>query len=130
MVNRATKHRGGMGWLEGNNLNKSYLDRYYLLISVTGCVGFLNYLYWARRYVYRQPIHALSSRDACLSEPKGPLERVSQKCPRSSGPKACSSESTRWSPHSFQNVRSLQGTSKLGFPVASPLEQIFMNYAP
>ncbi|XXG89245.1 hypothetical protein AAC387_Pa12g1295 [Persea americana] len=61
MVNRATKHRGGMGWLEGNNLNKSYLDRYYWFLSVTGCVGFLNYLYWARRYAYRQPIHAPSS---------------------------------------------------------------------
>ncbi|XP_077229004.1 protein NRT1/ PTR FAMILY 4.5-like isoform X2 [Tasmannia lanceolata] len=55
MVNRATKHgEGGIGWLEGNNLNKNYLDRYYWLLSVLGLVGFLNYLYWARRYVYRQ----------------------------------------------------------------------------
>lgn len=61
IVNKATMHAGEMGWLEGNNLNKSYLDRYYWLLSATGLVGFLNYFYWARRYEYRQPLHAPSS---------------------------------------------------------------------
>ncbi|XXG62208.1 hypothetical protein AAC387_Pa05g0619 [Persea americana] len=62
LANKATKHRhGGMGWLEGNNLNKSYLDRFYWLLSVFGFVGFFNYLIWAKRYVYRQPIHVPTS---------------------------------------------------------------------
>ncbi|XP_072981467.1 protein NRT1/ PTR FAMILY 4.6-like [Typha angustifolia] len=54
IVNKATRHGdGGKGWLEGANLNKSHLDRFYWLLSVLGLVGFLNYLYWARRYAYR-----------------------------------------------------------------------------
>ncbi|XP_020107270.1 protein NRT1/ PTR FAMILY 4.6-like [Ananas comosus] len=55
VVNKATRdrERGRVGWLEGANLNKSYLDRFYWLLSLIGLLSFLNYLYWARRYVYR-----------------------------------------------------------------------------
>ncbi|OVA04612.1 Proton-dependent oligopeptide transporter family [Macleaya cordata] len=53
VVNRATKN-GEIGWLEGNNLNRNYLDRFYWLLSILGLLAFLNYLYWARRYQYRQ----------------------------------------------------------------------------
>ncbi|XP_026459767.1 protein NRT1/ PTR FAMILY 4.6-like [Papaver somniferum] len=48
LVNRVTKN-GDMGWLEGNNLNRNYLDRFYWLLSILGLFSFLNYLYWARR---------------------------------------------------------------------------------
>ncbi|OVA04611.1 Proton-dependent oligopeptide transporter family [Macleaya cordata] len=58
VVNKATSH-GRIGWLEGNNLNRNHLDRFYWLLTVLGLVAFLNYLYWARRYKYRQ--HNLAS---------------------------------------------------------------------
>ncbi|RZC47517.1 hypothetical protein C5167_040471 [Papaver somniferum] len=53
IVNKVTRH-GGIGWLEGNNINRDYIDRFYWLLSVLGFLGFLNYMYWARRYTYRQ----------------------------------------------------------------------------
>ncbi|XP_010930190.1 protein NRT1/ PTR FAMILY 4.6 isoform X2 [Elaeis guineensis] len=54
MVNKATRDGdGGRGWLEGTNLNKSHLDRFYWLLTVLELAALLNYLYWARRYVYR-----------------------------------------------------------------------------
>ncbi|KAI3894134.1 hypothetical protein MKW92_052062 [Papaver armeniacum] len=53
LVNRVTKN-GDIGWLEGNNLNRNYLDRFYWLLSILGLFSFLNYLYWARRYEYRR----------------------------------------------------------------------------
>ncbi|KAG9447098.1 hypothetical protein H6P81_013226 [Aristolochia fimbriata] len=54
VANDATKGHERGGWLEGNNLNRDHLDRFYWLLSVIGFLGFLNYLYWAKRYVYRQ----------------------------------------------------------------------------
>lgn len=54
VVNKATRHGDKrMGWVDGSNLNESHLDRFYWLLSAVGLVAFLNYLYWARRYVYR-----------------------------------------------------------------------------
>ncbi|OVA04613.1 Proton-dependent oligopeptide transporter family [Macleaya cordata] len=53
LTNKVTRH-GGTGWLEGNNLNRDHLDRFYWLLTVLGLVAFLNYLFWARRYTYRQ----------------------------------------------------------------------------
>ncbi|MCL7035265.1 hypothetical protein MKW94_009752 [Papaver nudicaule] len=53
LVNRVTKN-GDIGWLDGNNLNRNYLDRFYWLLSVLGLFSFLNYLYWARKYEYRR----------------------------------------------------------------------------
>uniref|UniRef100_A0A1D1YSN1 Nitrate transporter 1.2 n=1 Tax=Anthurium amnicola TaxID=1678845 RepID=A0A1D1YSN1_9ARAE len=55
VVNRCTRRGDGVdGWLEGNNLNRSQLDLFYWLLSVLGLVALLNYLYWARKYAYRQ----------------------------------------------------------------------------
>ncbi|KAJ4968312.1 hypothetical protein NE237_015013 [Protea cynaroides] len=56
VVNKATSHpdKGEIGWLEGNNLNKNHLDRFYWLLSILGLVGYLNYLFWAKRYGYRR----------------------------------------------------------------------------
>ncbi|KAI3941302.1 hypothetical protein MKW92_033533 [Papaver armeniacum] len=53
LVNRVTKN-GDIGWLEGNNLNRNYLDRFYWLLAILGLFSFLNYLFWARRYEYRR----------------------------------------------------------------------------
>lgn len=62
ITNKASRHgNGGKGWLDGNNLNTGYLDRFYWLLSVIGFVGFLNYLFWAKKYVYRQPLKVISS---------------------------------------------------------------------
>lgn len=53
-VNRVTRHGDGKGgWLDGANLNRSKLDSFYWLVSVLALVSFLVYLFWARRYVYR-----------------------------------------------------------------------------
>jgi len=41
------------GWLDGANLNRSKLDSFYWLVCVIELLSFLGYLYWARRYVYR-----------------------------------------------------------------------------
>ncbi|XP_068663684.1 protein NRT1/ PTR FAMILY 4.5-like [Aristolochia californica] len=55
VVNSATTNlHSRIGWLEGNNLNKNYLDRFYWLLSVLELLSFLNYLFWAKRYVYRR----------------------------------------------------------------------------
>ncbi|TVU15426.1 hypothetical protein EJB05_38947 [Eragrostis curvula] len=53
-VNKAARHGHQGGWLEGTNLNNSHLDRFYWVVTVVGLIGFLNYLYWAKKYVYRQ----------------------------------------------------------------------------
>ncbi|XP_026383019.1 protein NRT1/ PTR FAMILY 4.6-like [Papaver somniferum] len=60
VVNEVTRHRG-IGWLEGNNLNRDYLDRFYWFLTILGLVAFMNYLYWARRYTYRQHNRAATS---------------------------------------------------------------------
>ncbi|KAL6903591.1 hypothetical protein ACP4OV_004404 [Aristida adscensionis] len=52
-VNRATRHGHHGGWLEGTSLNNSRLDLFYWVVSVVGMLAFLNYLYWAKKYVYR-----------------------------------------------------------------------------
>ncbi|XP_043695918.1 protein NRT1/ PTR FAMILY 4.6-like [Telopea speciosissima] len=57
LVNKYTRHGSGIGeqgWLGGNNLNQNHLDRFYWLLAVLGLVGFLNYLFWATKYVHRK----------------------------------------------------------------------------
>ncbi|CAO2035568.1 unnamed protein product [Urochloa humidicola] len=53
-VNRATRRGHHGGWLEGTSLNNSRLDLFYWAVTVVGLLAFLNYLYWAKKYVYRQ----------------------------------------------------------------------------
>jgi len=53
-VNRATRHGHHGGWLEGTSLDSSRLDLFYWVVAVVGSLAFLNYLYWAKKYVYRQ----------------------------------------------------------------------------
>ncbi|KAF3329300.1 protein NRT1/ PTR FAMILY 4.6-like isoform X1 [Carex littledalei] len=53
VVNKVTRNGEGKGWLDGANLNKSHLDRFYWLLSVIGLLSFLNYAYWANKYVCR-----------------------------------------------------------------------------
>jgi hypothetical protein len=52
IVNRVTRHGHQSGWLEGTSLNNSHLDLFYWVVAVVGLLGFLNYLYWAKKYVY------------------------------------------------------------------------------
>jgi hypothetical protein len=54
VVNRATRHGHKGGWLEGTSLNNSHLDLFYWVVAVVGLLGFVNYLYWAKKYVYHQ----------------------------------------------------------------------------
>ncbi|KAF3330932.1 Protein NRT1/ PTR FAMILY 4.7 [Carex littledalei] len=53
VVNKVTRNGEGKGWLDGANLNKSHLDRFYWLLSVIGLLWFLNYAYWANKCVCR-----------------------------------------------------------------------------
>lgn len=53
-VNSVTRHGHQGGWLEGSSLDSSHLDLFYWVVTVVGLIGFLNYLYWAKKYVYRQ----------------------------------------------------------------------------
>ena len=53
-VNRATRHGHHGGWLEGASLDSSRLDLFYWAVAVVGSLAFFNYLYWAKKYVYRQ----------------------------------------------------------------------------
>jgi hypothetical protein len=53
IVNSATRHGHKGGWLEGTTLNSSHLDLFYWVVAVLGLLGFFNYLYWAKKYVYQ-----------------------------------------------------------------------------
>jgi solute carrier family 15 (peptide/histidine transporter), member 3/4 len=62
LVNKATRDESGNnGWMEGANLNRSHLDRFYWLLSVIGLVSFLNYAFWAHSYVYRHDPRIVAS---------------------------------------------------------------------
>ena len=54
LVNRVTHSGSAPGWLEGKNLNSSHLDLFYCVVTAVSFLGWLNYLYWAKRYKYRQ----------------------------------------------------------------------------
>ncbi|GJN08185.1 hypothetical protein PR202_ga26079 [Eleusine coracana subsp. coracana] len=68
-VNKATRHGHRDGWLEGTSLNNGHLDLFYWVVTVVRLLAFLNYLYRAKRYVYRQDPHI-------VDEP--PLDQGSQ----------------------------------------------------
>ena len=53
-VNSITRHGHHGGWLEGSSLDSSHLDLFYWVVTVVGLLAFLNYLYWAKKYVYQQ----------------------------------------------------------------------------
>ncbi|KAL6660625.1 hypothetical protein ACP70R_001660 [Stipagrostis hirtigluma subsp. patula] len=54
VANRVTRHSDGTGgWLDGTNLNKGKLDRFYGLLAVLELVSLFIYIFFARRYVYR-----------------------------------------------------------------------------
>lgn len=52
LVNRVTKEIAGEGWLEGNNLNRNHLERFYWFVSLLGAINFLVFLFFALRYKY------------------------------------------------------------------------------
>ncbi|XP_062182658.1 protein NRT1/ PTR FAMILY 4.5-like isoform X2 [Phragmites australis] len=54
VANRVTRRGDGTGgWLDGTNLNMGKLDRFYGLLAVLELVSLLIYIFFARRYVYR-----------------------------------------------------------------------------
>ncbi|CAO2163605.1 unnamed protein product [Urochloa humidicola] len=67
LVNKVTRHDGGHGWLEGGNLNATRLDLFYWAVAAVALLGWLNFLYWAKRYKYRHdPCIAKDSNDLML----------------------------------------------------------------
>ncbi|XP_047062230.1 protein NRT1/ PTR FAMILY 4.6-like isoform X2 [Lolium rigidum] len=61
IVNSATRHGHHGGWLEGTTLNSSHLDLFYWVVAVLGLLGFFNYLYWAKKYVYQHNPHIVET---------------------------------------------------------------------
>jgi dipeptide/tripeptide permease len=53
VVNVATRRGGRGGWLEGTSLDDGRLDLFYWVVALVGSLGFFNYVYWARKYVYQ-----------------------------------------------------------------------------
>ncbi|KAF8765310.1 hypothetical protein HU200_008683 [Digitaria exilis] len=54
LANRVTRHSDGTGgWLDGTNLNRGKLDRFYGLLAVLELVSLFIYIFFARSYVYR-----------------------------------------------------------------------------
>ncbi|KAL6875710.1 hypothetical protein ACP4OV_013223 [Aristida adscensionis] len=54
VANRITRRADGTGgWLDGTNLNRGKLDRFYGLLAVLELVSLFVYMFFARRYVYR-----------------------------------------------------------------------------
>ncbi|KAG2557364.1 protein NRT1/ PTR FAMILY 4.5-like isoform X1 [Panicum virgatum] len=54
LANQVTRHSDGTGgWLDGTNLNRGKLDRFYGLLAVLELVSLLIYMFFARRYIYR-----------------------------------------------------------------------------
>uniref|UniRef100_A0ACD5V3Y3 Uncharacterized protein n=1 Tax=Avena sativa TaxID=4498 RepID=A0ACD5V3Y3_AVESA len=53
IVNRATRRGHQGGWLDGTSLDNSHLDLFYWVVAVVSLLGFFNYLYWAKKYVYQ-----------------------------------------------------------------------------
>ncbi|KAF8398036.1 hypothetical protein HHK36_016962 [Tetracentron sinense] len=54
LVNSATKNSTSSGgWLKGNNINANHLDLFYWTLAGLSFLNFFNYLYWAKRYLYK-----------------------------------------------------------------------------
>ncbi|XP_062144147.1 protein NRT1/ PTR FAMILY 4.5-like isoform X2 [Alnus glutinosa] len=41
------------GWLEGRDMNKSHLERFYWFLAVLSILNFVNYVFWAKWYKYK-----------------------------------------------------------------------------
>jgi hypothetical protein len=52
VVNVATRRGGRGGWLEGASLDDGRLDLFYWVVAAVGTLGFVNYVYWAKKYDY------------------------------------------------------------------------------
>ncbi|KAJ1258579.1 hypothetical protein BS78_10G086400 [Paspalum vaginatum] len=64
VANRVTRHSDGTGgWLDGTNLNRGKLDRFYGLLAVLELISLLMYMFFARRYVYRNDQKAVVDED-------------------------------------------------------------------
>ncbi|PIA50731.1 hypothetical protein AQUCO_01200156v1 [Aquilegia coerulea] len=43
-----------MGWLEGRDMNKNHVERFYWFLAILSVLNFMNYLYWASWYSYKK----------------------------------------------------------------------------
>ncbi|XP_062149795.1 protein NRT1/ PTR FAMILY 4.4-like [Alnus glutinosa] len=44
------------GWLEGRDMNKSHLERFYWFLAVLNILNFVNYVFWAKWYKYKTDV--------------------------------------------------------------------------
>jgi peptide/histidine transporter 3/4 len=56
VINSVTKRvtPSKLGWLHGQNLNQNNVNLFYWFLAIVSCLNFLNYLYWASWYKYKQ----------------------------------------------------------------------------
>jgi dipeptide/tripeptide permease len=53
VVNVVTRRGQQGGWLEGASLDDGRLDLFYWVVAAVGTLGFVNYVYWAKKYTYQ-----------------------------------------------------------------------------
>ncbi|KAM7273275.1 hypothetical protein ACFE04_027939 [Oxalis oulophora] len=56
VINAVTKRvtPSKLGWLHGQNINQNNVNLFYWFLAIVSCLNFLNYLYWASWYKYKQ----------------------------------------------------------------------------
>lgn len=69
LVNGVTRYgNSGRGWLDGANFNRTRLDRFFLLLAAFELMAFINYTFWARRYIRKQQRISSVSSDEDISD--------------------------------------------------------------
>ncbi|PIA50734.1 hypothetical protein AQUCO_01200159v1, partial [Aquilegia coerulea] len=52
VTSKITKSK--MGWLEGRDMNKNHVELFYWFLAALSVLNFVNYLYWAKWYIYKK----------------------------------------------------------------------------
>lgn len=58
MINSVTRRltSNKTGWLEGQDLNQTHVELFYWFLAILSVVNFVNYLYWANWYKYKEDV--------------------------------------------------------------------------
>ncbi|KAF5189039.1 NRT1/ PTR FAMILY 4.4 [Thalictrum thalictroides] len=55
-----------IGWLEGRDMNKNHVERFYWFLAILSVLNFINYLYWANWYTYKKDVPIISNEQNSL----------------------------------------------------------------
>ncbi|XP_031395752.1 protein NRT1/ PTR FAMILY 4.5-like isoform X2 [Punica granatum] len=55
LINKVSRHLGKApkGWLQGRDMNTNHVERFYWFLAILSVVNFVNYLFWANWYKYK-----------------------------------------------------------------------------